>query len=102
MEFARLCGYDEGMSSRLAVLERGTLYREVADKVRTMISDRTFRPGDRLPSVRELHKKLGVSITTVLDAYRLLEDEGLIHPRPQSGYYVKAKLYESLEEPART
>lgn len=86
----------------LAGMDRGTLYRDVAEKVRAMIVDRTYRPGDRLPSVRELHKKLGVSISTVLDAYRLLEDEGLIHPRPQSGYYVKAKAFDPLEEPCRT
>lgn len=66
------------------------LYEQVAERVRGMILDRIYRPGDRLPSVRELSKQCEVSITTVLDAYRLLEDQGLIHPRPQSGYYVHA------------
>ncbi|MDR3689034.1 MAG: PLP-dependent aminotransferase family protein [Fimbriimonas sp.] len=75
------------------------LYEQVAAKVRGLIMDRIYRPGDRLPSVRELSRQCGVSITTVLDAYRLLEDQGLIHPRPQSGYYVHAYANLRLAEP---
>jgi len=78
------------------------LYEQVADQIRGMILDRIYRPGDRLPSVRELSKQSGVSITTVLDAYRLLEDSGLIHPRPQSGYYVHAYANLRPAEPMRS
>jgi len=67
-----------------------------------MILDRIYRPGDRLPSVRELSRQCNVSITTVLDAYRLLEDSGLIHPRPQSGYYVHAYANQRPAEPMRS
>lgn len=66
------------------------LYERLAARIRGQIHERTFRPGDRLPSVRELSRSAGVSVSTVLDAYRLLEDQGLIRPRPQSGYYVRA------------
>jgi len=78
------------------------LYEQVADRIRGMIFDRIYRPGDRLPSVRELSRQSGVSITTVLDAYRLLEDSGLIHPRPQSGYYVHAYANLKPAEPMRS
>ena len=44
--------------------------------------------GQRLPSVRQLGKSHGVSVTTVLAAYRLLEDRRLIEARPQKGFYV--------------
>jgi len=77
----------------------GKLYEQIAARVRGMILDRIYRPGDRLPSVRELSKQCGVSVTTVLDAYRLLEDQGLIHPRPQSGYYVHAYANNRSAEP---
>jgi DNA-binding transcriptional MocR family regulator len=68
------------------------LYEQLATSIRRQIHDRTYRPGDRLPSVRELSRRSRVSVSTVLDAYRLLEDQGLIAPRPQSGYYVRAAM----------
>lgn len=49
-----------------------------------------MQAGDRIPSVRQLRSQLGVSVSTVLEAYRLLESEGLIEARPQSGYYVRS------------
>ena len=78
------------------------LYEQVAERIKGMILDRIYRPGDRLPSVRELSRQSNVSITTVLDAYRLLEDQGLIHPRPQSGYYVHAYANLKPAEPMRS
>ncbi|MBC8064780.1 MAG: PLP-dependent aminotransferase family protein [Chlorobia bacterium] len=78
------------------------LYEQVAGRVRDQITRRTYRPGDRLPSVRELSRAYKVSITTVLDAYRLLEDQGFIHPRPQSGHYVRSRPSAMPSEPDRT
>src|SRR5688572_6267452 len=78
------------------------LYEQVAGRVRDQITRRTYRPGDRLPSVRELSRAYKVSITTVLDAYRLLEDQGFIHPRPQSGHYVRSRPSALPAEPERT
>ncbi len=75
------------------------LYEQVADSIQTLINEGTLQPGDRLPSVRKLRQQLGVSISTILEAYRLLEDEGLIAVRPQSGYYVKQSPYLSPHEP---
>ncbi|MCP3981715.1 MAG: PLP-dependent aminotransferase family protein [bacterium] len=65
------------------------LYRRVADRVAGLISSGTLGPGQRIPSVRGLSRQLSVSVSTVLEAYRLLEDRGLVEPRPQSGYYVR-------------
>src|SRR4030095_9268797 len=49
----------------------------------------TFKPGDKLPSIRSLSKQQGISITTVYKAYSELEVIGLIEARTKSGYYVK-------------
>ncbi|WP_442786436.1 aminotransferase-like domain-containing protein [Leptothoe sp. PORK10 BA2] len=65
------------------------LYEQVADRIQALIREGTLAPGDRLPSVRKLKQQLSVSMSTVLEAYRLLEDRGFIVARPQSGYYVK-------------
>ena len=76
-----------------------TLYEDVADRVGTLIEDGTLRPGDRIPSVRRLHGQWSVSISTVLEAYRLLEDRGLIEARPRSGYFVRANPLRLVAEP---
>lgn len=65
-----------------------TLYEKVANNMSHLIDSGTFSPGDRIPSVRSLNRQMQVSIATVMEAYRLLEDKGLIECRPQSGYYV--------------
>jgi len=46
-------------------------------------------PGDRLPSVRELARRLGISPTTVLNLYKQLEDEGFVEGRPRSGTFLR-------------
>lgn len=75
------------------------LYETVAERINNLIAQGALRPGDRVPSVRQLRRQLGVSITTVLEAYRLLEDRGTIEARPQSGHYVRASFPGALEEP---
>ena len=65
--------------------EVATLYETVADRVQAMIEEGTLRAGDRIPSVRRLHAQWSVSKTTVLEAYRLLEDRGWVEARPRSG-----------------
>ncbi|AKA83410.1 GntR family transcriptional regulator [Pseudomonas synxantha] len=67
-----------------------TLYVNLAELLGTRIEQGFYRPGDRLPSVRALSVEHGVSLSTVQQAYRLLEDNGLATPRPKSGYFVPA------------
>ncbi|KAF1009879.1 MAG: HTH-type transcriptional regulator NorG [Pseudomonas fluorescens] len=65
-----------------------TLYVNLAELLGTRIEQGFYRPGDRLPSVRALSVEHGVSLSTVQQAYRVLEDNGLAMPRPKSGYFV--------------
>lgn len=69
-----------------------TLYGDVADRVVSLIEHGTFRPGDRLPSLRSLSSQLAVSINTVKEAYNLLETQRFLEARPQSGYYVRRQV----------
>ena len=75
------------------------LYEQVARRVAGLIEQGTYSPGERIPSVRQMSRQQGVSISTVLQAYVLLEDRGLIEARPQSGYYVRARQSQALPEP---
>ena len=78
------------------------LYEAVAGHITGLIEQGTFRPGDRIPSIRGLSRQKKVSITTVMEAYRLLEDRELIEARPQSGYYVRRLYQPTLFEPKPT
>ena len=78
------------------------LYEQVAERLQALITEGTLKPGDRLPSVRNLREQLSVSTSTVLEAYRLLEDRGFITARPQSGYYVRQTALSLLPEPSPT
>src|SRR5688572_15977446 len=75
------------------------LYESVASDISALIGSGTLGPGDRVPSVRRLSRQKRVSISTVLQAYRLLENRGLIEARPQSGYYVRSRS-RAVAEPA--
>lgn len=66
----------------------GHRYLQLAQAIEDQIHEGTFRPGDRIPSVRRLRQGAQVSTSTVLAAYRVLEARGLIAARPQSGYFV--------------
>jgi DNA-binding transcriptional MocR family regulator len=66
------------------------LYQQLVNEWITLIQNGVMQAGERLPSVRkacDIHK---VSPSTILLAYRTLEDRGFIEARPQSGFYVKA------------
>src|SRR3954462_4835712 len=76
-----------------------TLYADVADRIAHLIQAGTLRPGQKIPSVRKLSQQFKVSISTVLQAYRLLEDQGRIEAKPQSGYYVRARFWQRSAEP---
>jgi len=78
------------------------LYEQVANRLQEQIANGILKPGDRLPSIRKLKQQLSVSFSTVTEAYRLLEDRGLIAARPQSGYYVKATALQQHLEPSLT
>ncbi|UDM17135.1 PLP-dependent aminotransferase family protein [Vogesella sp. XCS3] len=73
-------------------MENATLYQQLADDLSSAINRGTLPPGSRLPSVRKTAHSRQLSLNTVVAAYRVLEDRGLVEARPQSGYYVKARL----------
>jgi len=64
-------------------------YIQVADGLEKMIAEEVLKIGDKLPSVRLLSDKYGISMGTAFQAYYHLEGRGLIESRPKSGYYVR-------------
>jgi DNA-binding transcriptional MocR family regulator len=75
-------------------------YEQLASLIESMIENGTLASGMRLPSVRAISEEHGISISTVLQAYRLLEDRGVVVARPQSGFYVAATPGRTLALPS--
>lgn len=87
------------MTQLLAKTSASPLYVELADSLQQLIEQGTLRAGHRVPSVRRMALQRDVSISTVLQAYTVLENRGYLEARPQSGYYVRPRLPFEIPEP---
>ena len=67
------------------------LFQRLADDIATQIRAGTLRPGERIPSVREISRERTLSTATVVRAYEWLEGQGFIETRPRSGFYVSTQ-----------
>ncbi|ONI75389.1 GntR family transcriptional regulator [Actinosynnema sp. ALI-1.44] len=65
---------------------------QVVRQVREALRLDWLKPGDRLPTVRDMVKSCGVNANTVLKAYRELELSGLVEARQGSGTFIRAAL----------
>jgi DNA-binding transcriptional MocR family regulator len=77
----------------MLALARGAspvLYRQLSEQMAAAIERGDLRPGDRLPSERDLAASLGVSRTTAVNAYRELEARGLVRGFVGRGTFVCA------------
>ncbi|MEJ1381707.1 MAG: PLP-dependent aminotransferase family protein [Candidatus Sedimenticola sp. (ex Thyasira tokunagai)] len=63
-------------------------YEQLAELLRDQIDKKIFRSGEKLPSIRHLSRQHRVSISTVQEAFRLLQDAGDVEARAKSGFYV--------------
>ncbi|MGY3211917.1 aminotransferase-like domain-containing protein [Mucilaginibacter sp. HD30] len=64
------------------------LYDKIATDLEQQIARQVLRVGDKLPSLRVICERYGVSQSTALQAYYQLEAKSLIESRPRSGYFV--------------
>jgi GntR family transcriptional regulator len=83
------------------------MYKQVTDQIKDAIAGGILRPEDKLPSIREMTRELGISEITIKRAYADLEHEGYIFTRSGLGSFVanvgkekmrKEKLIEIREE----
>jgi DNA-binding transcriptional MocR family regulator len=80
------------MDHNLAAEAPLTRVEEVMRAIRERIAGRALKPGARLPSIRSFAATLGVSKSTVVDAYDRLVAEGAIASRRGSGFFVSGPL----------
>jgi GntR family transcriptional regulator len=67
-------------------------YLQIVQQAKQALRIGTLRPGDRLPTAKAVVEQTAVNPNTVLKAYRELEREGLVEPRPGLGTFVLRSL----------
>lgn len=67
-------------------------YQQLVRQIRQALRLGLLREGDQLPTVKEVVGTLAINPNTVLKAYRELERDGLVKPRPGVGTFVTATL----------
>ncbi|MFP6746302.1 MAG: FadR/GntR family transcriptional regulator [Alphaproteobacteria bacterium] len=72
-------------------IERATVSDAIVDQLRGLIAEGTLKPGQRLPSERELCKRFGVGRTSVREALKPLITLGILEGRMGSGTFVAAE-----------
>lgn len=70
------------------------LYAQIAGRLRVAVAAGELRPGEALPSVRQLAARLRVNPATVAQAYRELEAEGFVEMRQGAGTFVREVVAE--------
>ena len=81
------------------------IWIQLADSFRARITDGTWKPGQKIPSVRDLAIEAGTNPNTVQRALAALDDEGLTVPKRTAGRYVAtddSALRTLRQEDART
>lgn len=66
------------------------IYLQIRDRISRLIKSGALQPGDRLPSIRSLAKSLQVNKLTIIEAYNVLEADGIVCARQGSGYFINS------------
>lgn len=77
------------------------VYVQIENHVQFAIASGRLKPGDQLPSVRELSERLNVNPNTVAKAYRDLEVMGLLYTRRGMGVFVNKNIESKCGEECR-
>ncbi|HXW14071.1 MAG TPA: FadR/GntR family transcriptional regulator [Terriglobia bacterium] len=86
------------INSDFAAIRRNKVYEDVARQLERLILKK-LKPGDKLPSERELSDMLGVSRSSIRDAIRSLELVGMVEPRQGAGTIVKEVTADAVVNP---
>lgn len=77
------------------------IYAQIADQVRFAVAAGLLRPGEMVPSVRDLSRQLVVNPNTVARAYRDLQAQGVLDPVRGTGLQVAAQAVAACQDERR-
>ena len=64
------------------------IYIQIMDQIKHMIAVGLLKPGDQLPTVRQMATDLRINFNTVARSYKLLDEEGIISTQHGRGTYI--------------
>jgi GntR family transcriptional regulator len=68
------------------------IYVQIVDRIKHLVATEVLKPGDQLPTVRQLAADLRVNFNTIARAYRMLDESGVISTQQGRGTYVLEPL----------
>jgi GntR family transcriptional repressor for pyruvate dehydrogenase complex len=80
-------------------VKRSRIYEHIVEQIRALIREGRWAPGDQIPPERELAERFRVSRTSVREALRALEIQGVIDSRQGGGTFVRTANTEALVPP---
>jgi GntR family transcriptional repressor for pyruvate dehydrogenase complex len=83
----------------LEPVKRSRIYEHIVEQIRALIREGRWAPGDQIPPERELAERFRVSRTSVREALRALEMQGVIDSRQGGGTFVRIADTEALVPP---
>ncbi|MFV0516323.1 MAG: GntR family transcriptional regulator [Aminipila sp.] len=83
---------------QLDLKSRKTIYEQVVDNLKELIIAEILKPGDKLPSVRELSKTLTVNPNTIQKAYRELESQGYVYTSTGLGTFIAKQNKKNINQ----
>ena len=89
------------MLSNIDIHSSVAVYVQIENHVQFAIASGRLRPGDQLPSVRELSDRLGINPNTVAKSYRDLEVMGLVYTRRGMGVFINRNIETKCREECR-
>ena len=86
----------------LKPIRRKRLYQDIIEQIQLLIRDNELKPGDKLPSEREMAENLSVSRTSVREAISVMESAGLVEVLQGKGVFLindeNTKLLNKLDK----
>src|ERR687888_14332 len=87
------------MGVSLEPIKRSRVYEHIVQQIQALIREGRWAPGDQIPPERELAERFKVSRTSVREALRALEIQGVIESRQGGGTFVRTADVDALIPP---
>ena len=84
------------MQTQIHTVKRRRLHEDIVQQFHALIRDGALKHGDRLPAERELAEQFQVSRSSVREAIRSLELQGLVVSKPGAGTFVSTENLDSV------